>query len=93
MTGVPRQLRTVDTEQPERSVVFVDGRNIEDDLRRRIDRQPRVLRNFVFELTGAPPRVSERDQHLCRAPRLRRSLRARLLTSSAKSHPRSPASS
>ena len=68
MTGVPRQLRAVDPEQPERSIVLVDGRNIEDDLRRRIDCQPRVLRNFVLELAGAPPRISERDQHFFGSP-------------------------
>ena len=64
MTGVPRQLRTVHAEQPKRSVVLVARRHVEDDLRRRVHRQPGVLRDFAFQLAGAPSRVSKRNQNL-----------------------------
>src|SRR5438874_274113 len=57
------QPRVVEAEKLHRSRQPLFGRRVEDDRVARLDRQPRVLRQLVLELSGRPAGIAEGDEH------------------------------
>src|SRR3954466_5147380 len=65
--GLLAEHARVDAQQPERALVALLDRGVEDDLRRGVDVEPAVAPELFLELAGRPAAVAERDQHAARA--------------------------
>src|SRR3546814_14557398 len=66
MPGIAHEHRGVDAKQPQCGVIARLGPGFEQDFHRGMGIEPGILGHFVFQLTRAPPGITQRDQNLAR---------------------------
>src|SRR3546814_13686431 len=72
MPGIAHEHRGVDAKQPQCGVIARLGPGFEQDFHRGMGIEPGILGHFVFQLTRAPPGITQRDQNLARSSEERR---------------------